>query len=343
MNLIKKLKSEAMFMKQMAEGYVSDKQKEEFSLVVSSLEDYKYKSGELITSMLESTDVLSGIQWRTGYAGDTTIQLNLMSNDIRLSNTACEVGGTGSATIAPRTVVMKNISDRLSICLQDLDQKLPMLNSPGANHQDLTFGTALIDNRLKELAKVNQQLLFQGNTSTGVGNLGKAQGLLQIAAAETGSLAGYLTASTSWTASTARIDLIIAEASETMQEAMDTTIYLSVANFNLVRQGVLALYPYMMGGTGVYLNGAYSDQIDKNAFVYPGTNFIIKGTNGMYASNDAIMLPYSEIYGFTNVESDMSGVDAFYDKVSKSFIVDTVYSLGFQYSNPGNVVYFKKI
>jgi hypothetical protein len=323
---------------------IKDLKKEAFDITVSGYPDYEYISKDLIATMLESTPILSGINWTTGYKADTTVNLNILDESVSWYNDSCAATASGSSVIAPRSVEVKRLFDRDEICLDKLDSKLPILQKAGANNTEMTFASAYIDHRINVNARELEIALFQGDTVSGSGNNAKVDGLLAVAAGETGDLALYGTFS-SFTAGNAisTVTTMLAGRSQVMYELEDVTLYMSLPYFSILRQAWLTANPSLAAGTGVYLNGAYADQIDKNAMYWPGENVIIRGTHALKTNNSMIMLPFSSIRGVTDLESDKESVEMFFDKKSRKFYADIVFAAGFTYTEAANVVYFKKV
>jgi hypothetical protein len=190
-----------------------------------------------------------------------------------------------------------------------------------------------------------EKALFQGDKTSGTGNMAAVNGLLAIAGSETSDLASYGTFSTYTKAAAVAFieNNILANMSAVSHDVEDYIVFMSMSDFSLTRMAVLAAYPNLVSATGVYMNGAYSDQIDKNAFLFPGTNVIIKGTSALTGNGSIIALPYSEIKYAVDLEAELNSVNVFFDKMTKSYVFDIVFGIGFQYANPGNVIYMEKV
>lgn len=316
---------------------------EEFALTVSGYTDYKQRIPEIIADVIAGAPTLANLVPQTGAKANTTVDLNILATDVTWSNANCVDGETGNNTVlSPRPVAVKRLSDRELLCLDELDAKLPIIQSAGAKNDSLPFEEVFIDLKVKNNSKWLEKLAWQGNTVAGVGNLGKATGYLKIADGETGALAGYDTFS-SFTPSTCitLVNEILDLRTPEMYESDDVTLYMDLPKFSMLSRALTAAFG--IAGTGMNLDTANENQSGQNEFMYPGTNVRIKGTHGLNGNGSLFLTMESNLRYATDLESDKEEVDVFYDKYHKKLVSDLVFAIGFQYQFPEQAVYYKYV
>lgn len=303
--------------------------------------DYIGNTGEIVANVIAGAVTLANLIPMTGVKANTTAQLNILSTDVQWTNGNCVATGTGSATvIEPRAISVKRLSDRELLCLDEIDAKLPMIQAAGAKNEELPFSALFMDLKTKANSKELEKAVWQGDTTLLSGNLSKVKGFLKIADAETGALAYYNTFATFIVGNAITI---IQEALDNRSEAMfemdNLVIYIDQPKYSILSQAIIAAYG--VAGTGVFVNTGVENQTGIQQMIFPGTTVTIRATHGLNGNGSIFMTNESNLRYATDLESDKESVELFYDKYHKQLVSDIVFSIGFQYEFPENVVYLK--
>lgn len=316
---------------------------EEFALDVSGYTDFKDRTGEIIANVIAGAPTLSTLTPQTGAKANTIVELNILSTDVTWSNANCVNTETGDNTVLePRPVNVKRLTDREELCLDELDAKLPMIQKAGARNEELPFAEKFMNLKVANNSKELEKAAWQGDTALPSGNLSKVNGWLKIADGETASLAGYEVFSTFTTANAiAHVQDMLAYRSEAMYEMDDLILYIDQPKFSILSQAVIAAYG--VAGTGMYTNLGQENQLGVQEFMFPGTNVRVRATHGLNGNGSLWLTNESNMRYVTDLESDKETVDLFFDKYHKRLVSDLVFSIGFQYEFPENVVYFKYV
>lgn len=313
-----------------------------FSLDVSAYDTYISNKGELIANLIAGAPTLRTLVPQFGVKANTIEQLNILTTEVKWSTGDCVTGATDSTVIAPREIEAVRLTDREEMCLDKLDAKLPMIQSAGANNQELPFANLYMDLKVAENSFQLEKLVWRGNTSTGTGNLALVDGYLAIADGETGSLGYYATFSgiTSGNA-ISTIETLINNRTEVMYEMDNVIIWMSQGDFGILSQAIIAAYG--ISGTGVYLNIGNQNELGYQEMVYPGTNVRIRGTHGLNSNRSIFATNENNLRYGTDLESDRERVDIFFDKYHRALVSEIIFSFGVQYEFPENVLYIKKV
>ena len=320
-------------------------EKQIFALDVTGYSDWTENNGEIIANLIAGAPTLQNLIPMTGVKAGVTAQMNILTSDVTWSAGACVTSETGDNTVlAPRDVTTTRISDREIMCLDDLDAKLPMIQSAGARNEELPFAQLYMDIKVKYNSKQLEKLAWLGDTG-GSGNLALTNGYLEIASNETGSLAytatfgaGDLSAIASFsTKPIETLEIINNNLTAELDEQEEVMVWMSLANAKAAAKDIRDTYG--LDATGNYLNSGDQAQLGQMKFQFPGTNLVICGTHG-FNSDGRIFCTYQDNLRYaTDLESDREQVDLFYDKYHKALVSDIVFTMGFQYQDPSQVIY----
>lgn len=321
---------------------------EQFNVDVSgySSDVYNSRSAEVISNIIASAPVLSRIIPQTGIKANTTAELTILETDVTWSTADCVASETGDNTVLfPREISVVRLTDREEICLDKLDKFLPMLNTPGAQNEDMTFADKFIEMKIKKNALEIQKLAFQGDTTITAGNLRLTDGWLKIASNELSSLNYHRSVTnitgakiTSGALALAAVQDLVANRSDAMYEmgADELVIFLDNHVFDLLAAKYLD--DYGVNATGIFENTGYERQAGIRAMRDPQSGVLILATNGM-KEGEAFMTDWGNLVYGTDLESDKEQVKLFYSDYHEKVVSVIKFAIGFQYKYPERVSY----
>ena len=171
-----------------------------------------------------------------------------------------------------------------------------------ALNQEMPFEELLISNNINELAKVNERLIWEGDTTSGSGNMLLMDGIITIAKADENTIKQQKGSDDLW----ARVEKIWL--SLPAEIADKTTIFMSIANY---KQLIVDLMNKNMYHVFETYDGTYEMSM-------PATNVKIKGVSGI--TQDVILAtPEDNLYLGVDGESDSEVVDFYFDKSDRTF------------------------
>ena len=318
--------------------------KEAFALDVSALPDYIDNKGEIVANLIAGSKTLGMLSPQTGIKAGSTERLNILSTDVTWSSANCVATETGDNTvITPRDISTVRLADRELLCLDDLDAKLPMIQSAGARNEELPFANLYIEEKVKYNSYNLEKLTWQGSIATGAGNLALQDGFLEIALQETGNLAyeqvygaGDFAAIASFSANPiGAIELLAANRTAELYERDDFTVFMNLANYSLLAKDIRDTYG--LNATGDYTNSGMENM--EQTMMFPGTNIKIVGTHGMNGTDDLFATYVANMRYGTDLENNRESVELFFDKYHKQLVSDIVFSIGYQVQDPSQVMW----
>lgn len=284
----------------------------------SRLKNYLETNGtEVLTKALFNSESAKYFQIQTGVTSETPI-IRLDSSITLADASTCGFEATGSDTFSNRLLSPKFLKVNKEFCPKTLLKTWAhsdvRMNALG---QELPFEELLINNNINELAKVNERLIWEGDTTSGSGNMALMDGIITIAKKDENTVKLEKGSDTIWQ----RVQKIWM--SLPAEIADKATIFMSIANYkNLIVE--------LMNENMFHVFEEYKGQYE---MVMPGANVKIKGVSGI--TSDTILATFEEnLYLGIDGESDDEVCDLYFDKSDRTFkfVVEYAYCVNYAFS-----------
>ena len=284
----------------------------------SRLKTYLETNGvEVLTKALFNSESAKYFNIQTGCTAEQPI-IRLDSTITLADASNCGFTATGSDTFTNRLLSPKFLKVNKEFCPKTLlktwahsDVKMNALN------QEMPFEELLISNNINELAKVNERLIWEGDTTSGSGNMLLMDGIITIAKKDENTVKQSKGSDTIWQ----RVQkLWLALPAEIADK---TTIFMSIANYK-------QLIVELMNANNFHVFEEYQGAYE---MTMPGANVKIKGVSGI--TQDVILAtPEDNLYLGVDGESDDEIVDLYFDKSSRNFkfVVEYAYCVNYAFS-----------
>ena len=284
----------------------------------SRLKTYLETNGvEVLTKALFNSESAKYFNIQTGVTAEQPI-IRLDSTITLADASTCGFEATGSDTFTNRLLSPKFLKVNKEFCpktlLKTWAHSEVKMNALG---QEMPFEELLISNNINELAKVNERLIWEGDTTSGSGNMLLMDGIITIAKKDENTVKQSKGTDTIWQ----RVQkLWLALPAEIADK---TTIFMSIANY---KQLIVELMNANMFHVFEEYQGTYE-------MTLPGANVKIKGVSGI--TQDVILAtPEDNLYLGVDGESDDEIVDLYFDKSSRNFkfVVEYAYCVNYAFS-----------
>lgn len=284
----------------------------------SRLKTYLETNGvEVLTKALFNSESAKYFNIQTGVTAEQPI-IRLDSTITLADASTCGFEATGSDTFTNRLLSPKFLKVNKEFCpktlLKTWAHSEVKMNALG---QEMPFEELLISNNINELAKVNERLIWEGDTTSGSGNMLLMDGIITIAKADVNTVKQQKSTDTIWQ----RVQkLWLALPAEIADK---TTIFMSIANY---KQLIVELMNANMFHVFEEYQGTYE-------MTMPGANVKIKGVSGI-TSDTIVATPEDNLYLGVDGESDDEVVDLYFDKSSRNFkfVVEYAYCVNYAFS-----------
>lgn len=284
----------------------------------SRLKTYLETNGvEVLTKALFNSESAKYFQIQTGVTAEQPI-IRLDSSITLADASTCGFTATGSDTFSNRLLSPNFLKVNKEFCpktlLKTWAHSEVKMNALG---QEMPFEELLISNNINELAKVNERLIWEGDKTSGSGNMLLMDGIITIAKADENTVKQSKGSDDLW----ARVQKIWL--SLPAEIADKTTIFMSIANY---KQLIVDLMNKNMYHVFETYDGVYE-------MTLPGANVKVKGVSGI--TQDVILAtPEDNLYLGVDGESDSESVDLYFDKSDRTFkfVVEYAYCTNYAFS-----------
>ena len=271
---------------------------------VSTLDAFNNETaGELIVkaimggSTIEYATVKEGVKYKE--------PINLFEVDLDIvDGRGCVTATAGTASLTQRDIEVCQRSSHDGLCLRDLDTKYAGVMQPeGSYNESFTMVQEYADQIVKGFQKANDSFIWQADSS----GTDCVDGLNLII---TGSTAGVVVAGTgSLTAATIgdEIDLQLAALADDVQDREDLTTFMSIANFRKYITWLRNENNYYFDPASVENRGGLMEMM------HPFANLKVVGVSGLNGSNRMVTGPAKHIVIGTDLLSDFSDFQLWYD------------------------------
>jgi len=284
------------------------------SLNVSALADFNNQiAGELIIKMVYAGSTVEYVTIQEGVKYQEPI--NLFEVSLYMQNGTCVSSASGSATFTQRTIEVCPRTSFDALCLKDLDKKYLGISAlaPGSYNETFALATQYSELLVNQFQKANDQFLWlqvSGSSST-YGGTCATNGLKVIIS---GSTSGVVvpssvtgSAPTSATILT-QMDTMIANSPSDVADREDLTFFMSVTNFRNYVAGLRAANNFWFDPMSITNRGGILEMM------YPfQSNIKVVGTVGLQGSNRIVLGPAKQIVVGTDLLSDFTEFQLWYD------------------------------
>jgi hypothetical protein len=282
------------------------------SLNVSALADFNNQiAGELLLKLVYGG---STIEYVTVQEGVKFLEpINLFEVSLGIQNGTCVSTASGSATFTQRNIQVCPRTSFDALCLKDLDTKYLGISSldRGSYNETWALTNAYSELLVNQFQKANDQFLWlqeSGSAST-YGGTCSVSGLNYIISGSTSGVVVPAGATGSFSATTALtvMDAMIDGLSADVADRDDLTFFMSVSNF---RKYVTAI----RSANNFYFDPAsITNRGNTLEMMYPFQNIKVVGTTGLQGSNRVVLGPAKQIVVGTDLLSDFSEFQLWYD------------------------------
>ena len=282
------------------------------SLNISALNDFNNElAGELL---LKTVYAGSTMEYITIQEGVKYLEpINLFEVSLFMNNGTCVSTPSGSATFTQRNIQVCPRTSFDALCLKDLDTKYLGISSlePGSYNTTWKLAESYSTLLVNQFQKANEQFIWgqvSGSSST-YGGTCATDGLKVLISGSTSGVVVPSGFTGSFDASTAldRMDAAIAALDSDVADRDDLTFFMSVSNFRKYVAGIRAANNFYFDPNSIENRG---NLLQMN---YPYQNIKVVGTVGLQGSDRIVLGPAKQIVAGTDLMSDFSEFQLWYD------------------------------
>jgi hypothetical protein len=266
--------------------------------------------------------------------------INKIGSTMIGQNGGCGWSPTGTTSITQRTISVCPIKFEEALCLDDLEQYyLQKSMRPGSYNEEIPFEGIFAEEKAEQLQAIFEDILWKGDTDTGVGNLALCDGWFKLFdEVISGDTVNGNTGS--YTAITAAniIDIV-----DDMVAVIATDV-INVADLHLfVGYDFYRTYSKALRDANLFHYTGAENQGQDFSQMIPGSNIRIIAVRGINGTNRAVLTPASNLYVGTDLLNDYENFQIFYSADQDEVRFRSKFKLGVEVAFPEFVVDFKLV
>ena len=275
---------------------------------ISTLDAFNNETaGELFVKAIMEGSTIEYVTVKEGIKYKEPINLFEVDLDI-VDGRGCVTATAGTASLTQRDIEVCQRSSHDGLCLRDLDTKYLGVMQPGGSYNEsFTLVQEYSDQIVKGFQRANDQFIW--GATTGAGDC--INGLKTIISGSTSGVVVPSSITGSAPSSTNigdNVDVMLENLSADVQDREDLTVFMSITNFRKYVTWLRNENNYYYDPAGV------ENRVNFMAMKHPFTpNVTIVGTIGLQGSNRMVLGPAKHIVVGTDLLSDVSNFQLWYD------------------------------
>jgi hypothetical protein len=270
-------------------------------LDVTALSDFNNEvAGELVAKMVYGGSTMEYITIKEGVKFQEPI--NLMEVDLQIQSGTCVSTPSGSLDFSQRNITVCPRTSFDGICLKDMDRTYLGISAleRGSYNETFALATNYSELLVNQFQKANDSFLW---TQTSGSLSCASDGLKQIIS---GSTTGVVVAGTG-DATLANLEVMLAALSDDVADRDDLTYFMSVSKFRSLISNIRTQNNFYFDPVSVQNRGGILE------IGMPFQNAKIVGTTGLNGSSRIVLGPAKQIVAGTDLMSDFSEFQLWYD------------------------------
>jgi len=272
------------------------------ALDVTALSDFNNEvAGELIAKMVYGGSTMEYITIKEGVKFEEPI--NLMEVDLVLQNGTCVSTPSGSLDFSQRNIRVCPRTSFDGICLKDMDRTYLGISAleRGSYNETFALATNYSELLVNQMQKKNDQFLWTAVSGSDPAGC-SSNGLISIISSSEGAVAAG-----TGDATLANLEVMLAALDADVADRDDLTFFMSVSKFRSLISNIRTQNNFYFDPVSVQNRGGILE------IGMPFQNAKIVGTVGLQGSNRIVVGPAKQIVAGTDLMSDFSEFQLWYD------------------------------
>jgi hypothetical protein len=264
--------------------------------------------------------------------------INLLSSNLIAQAGGCGFTNTGTTILTQQTLNVCPLKVNESICLDTLEQYYTQaMMNPGSYNTEIPFEQIYAEEKVSQISSLIDDLIWKGNTSTGVGNLNLCNGFIRLAdVTYSGSVVdGNVINATAITA--ANIVQLVDDAVNVIPaNIIDMDDLYLYCGYDFYRT-----YATALRNANLFAYTGAEDQGDQFSQMVPGTNVRLIAVRGLNGTNKFFISSKSNLYFGTDLLNDFENFELWYSLDNQEVRMASKWKQGVNAAFWDYVVYFK--
>lgn len=305
--------------------------KEKFDYDVSDLAAYTdEQSQSMLTDLVYNSGLMGRISVMENVKGSEKIKL-LESSPALQAATTCGWTASGGVVLTDETLTTVRVKIQEEYCNEDLNGTwAQLMNAAGANRQDqeAPFNDIMTAYYIRKAAKLNQDLMFKGDTTSLIPSLAHYDGFIKLWDNDA-DLNVYTSAETSITTANA-LEIALG-----LYNDIDPVLFDNEESIEII----CGRETYRKIIENVYNDNNYHHTLQEEAgsepsFILPTTNIRVRAYSQLNGTEKMYAVPYQFMFFGTDLEGDYEGFEFKYDDTDELLRFGVKWRSGVSYVFP---------
>ena len=264
--------------------------------------------------------------------------INLLSSNLIAQAGGCGFTNTGTTILTQQTLNVCPLKVNESICLDTLEQYYTQaMMNPGSYNTEIPFEQIYAEEKVSQISSLIDDLIWKGNTSTGVGNLNLCNGFIRLADTtySASTVDGNVSNATAITASNI-IQLVDDAVNVIPANIIDMDDLYLYCGYDFYRT-----YATALRNANLFAYTGAEDQGESFSQMVPGTNVRLIAVKGLNGTNKFFISSKSNLYFGTDLLNDYENFELWYSLDNQEVRMASKWKQGVNAAFWDYVVYFK--
>lgn len=269
----------------------------------------------------------------------STATINIIDSDLVVQAGGCGWSQSGTTSLTQRELSVCNLKINEVICVDDLQSYYTQkMMNPGSYNETIPFEEIYADEKAGKIGAVIEDMIWKGNTDSGVGNLALCDGFIELLDGLSAStIDGNPLALSALTANNVigAIDALVNSVDVNIIDADDLVLFVGYDTYRLWATA-------LRNANMFHYTGAESQE-DAFSQMVPGTNVKVIATKGLNGSNRAYLSRGANFYFGTDLLNDAEDFKIWYSEDNDEVRFASKFKVGVQVAFPEFVSVFKLV
>lgn len=290
------------------------------ALSVSTLTAYVDETSDIVRKAILKGNTPSLVTVIPGIKSSKTINQLSSSMALYAGGSCGAFVNSGTTLLNQVTVTVTDITGTESICLQTLeDYYTQTMMKAGSYNEEIPFEEVFVEDRIAYLSKEIDRQIWQGNKSTGSGNLALVDGILAYvdSAAISGACVNVTASAFTVANAVEVVNTLVSNIPSDVADAEDLTLFVSHSQFQLYLLGLTAKNWFH-----------FTPEFNLNdGIIHPGSSVKVMPVTGLVGSTRHILTPAANVIVGTDLMNDFEAFDMWYERKDDAVDLRVKYKL----------------
>lgn len=267
-------------------------------------------------------------------------KIGIMDTDAFFQDgSSCGFNASGTTTFTQRACTVGKIKVNEALCMKDLESKYLQKALPaGSMYTEMIFAEDYSNRKAQKIASQLETALWQGDLTSGNGNLNKFDGLIALITAAGGSVVNANTVGNHGSVETSITSANVVAIMDSVYKAIPAQVVAADDIRIFVGMDVFRLYTIALKNANLF-HYQVNEKADSEFFL-PGTQVKVVALQGLNGTSKIVACRISNLFIGTDLLSEEERFEIFFARESDQIRYVAEFKMGVQFAFPDEIVKF---